>query len=154
MPIKAVENVNCPVDQIDTLDFAVDALYMSHNFAHWIDDVSEIQVACGDFVQHRSEQEKIVLADHGDFKIGIAAFGGLLKRIYELATFPRKQFHEVQQVAPLLKVGSFAHSSLPANRSGKKLVFENSAPNLAPCRTRTRASSSAADHHRGAALSS
>jgi len=74
MPIKAVENFNCPVDQIDTLDFAVDEIYMSQNFAHWIDDVSEIQVARGDFVQHRSEQEKIVLADHGDFKIGIAAF--------------------------------------------------------------------------------
>ena len=87
MPIKAVENFNCPVDQIDTLDFAVDEIHMSQNFAHWIDDVSEIQVARGDFVQHRSEQEEIVLADHGDFKIGIAAFlefnGGIDRQVLQ-----------------------------------------------------------------------
>jgi hypothetical protein len=34
--------------------------------------VSEIQVARRDLVQHRSKQEKIILAHHGDFKIGIA----------------------------------------------------------------------------------
>src|SRR6266853_2244761 len=71
--IKAVENSYRPVSQIDTLDFAVDEINLPQDFAHGIDDVSEVQVAGGDFVQHWCEQEKIFFTDHGDFKIRITA---------------------------------------------------------------------------------
>jgi hypothetical protein len=44
------------------------------DFAHGIDDVSNVKVACRYLMQHGSEQEKILLAEHGNFKIGITAF--------------------------------------------------------------------------------
>src|SRR5260370_7576724 len=71
--IKAVENSYRPVWQIDTLHFAVDEINLPQDFADGIDDVREVQIARGDFVQHRCEQEKILFADHGDFKIRITA---------------------------------------------------------------------------------
>jgi hypothetical protein len=43
--IKTVKNSYSPVRQIDTLDFAVDEINMPQDFAHGIDDVSEVQVA-------------------------------------------------------------------------------------------------------------
>jgi len=71
--IKSVKNSYRPVSQIDTLDFAVDEINMPQDFAYGIDDVSEVQVAGSDLVQHRCEQEKIFFANHGDFKIRITA---------------------------------------------------------------------------------
>jgi len=48
--------------------------HMLQDFAHGIDDVSNVKVACRYLMQHGSEQEIILLAEHGNFKIGITAF--------------------------------------------------------------------------------
>jgi hypothetical protein len=71
--IEAVENGNSPIGEIDTSDFAIDEINVPQNFAYRIDDVREIQVARRYLMQQRGEQEKIILADDGDFKFGITA---------------------------------------------------------------------------------
>jgi hypothetical protein len=90
--IKAVKNGNRPIAQIDLLDFAVNEINTPQDLAHRIDDVSEIQVARRDLVQHRSEQEKIILVDHSDFKIGIAPFLEFKGRVNPAKTASQNQY--------------------------------------------------------------
>ena len=70
--IESVENGNRPIARIDLLDFAVDEIDVPQDLAHRVDDMREIQVARRYLMQHRGEQEKVILADDRDFKIGIA----------------------------------------------------------------------------------
>ena len=71
--IKAMENGNGAISQIDILDLAVNEIHMFQDLANWIDDVSNVKVACRYLMQHGGEQKIIIPAEHGNFKIGITA---------------------------------------------------------------------------------
>jgi hypothetical protein len=97
--IRAVKNRNRPIAEIDLLDFAVDEMNMSQDLAHRIDDVSKIQVARRHLMQHRGEQEKIILADHGDFKIGIATFLEFKGRVNPAKSATKNQYARLFHVS-------------------------------------------------------
>src|SRR6516162_6162752 len=58
--------------QVDRKNVAIKELNPFKKFAHRIDDVGDVEVACGNFVQHWSKQEEILTIDQGDLDVGIA----------------------------------------------------------------------------------
>ena len=99
--IKAMENGNGVISQIDILHLAVNEIHMFQDFAHRINDVSNVKVACRYLMQHGGEQKIIIPAEHGNFKIGITALLEFKRRIDTAKSSTKDQyarlFHNIIQ---------------------------------------------------------
>src|SRR5689334_7131068 len=56
--------------QINGLDITVKECDVAQQFADRADDIGDVEVARRDFMQHRSEQEKVIAVDEGDVQVG------------------------------------------------------------------------------------
>ena len=65
----AVRDANALVGQIDVLHIALEEVGTVQQFADGIDNVRDVQVARGHFVEHRREQKKIFTIDQRDVHI-------------------------------------------------------------------------------------
>src|SRR5437764_840738 len=57
--------------QIDPLDIALKEVNLAKKLPDGINNVRHIQVACGDFVKHRSEEKEIVVVDQRDVDVRV-----------------------------------------------------------------------------------
>src|SRR5262245_58905721 len=60
---------NLPARQIDGFGFSAEKLNFAQQLANRVDDHRQFQIACGDFMKHRREQEKVVAIDQRNLYI-------------------------------------------------------------------------------------
>jgi hypothetical protein len=65
-----VPDANGFVGEVDALHVGVEEADVAEHFAEGVDDVGEVDVAGGDFVEHGSKENGIFTADEGDLDIG------------------------------------------------------------------------------------
>ena len=71
-----------PVLDVDLLHIAHEEVDVPNHLADWIDDVGQVQIACGDFMEHRRKEKEIFSTDKRDIKPRIFAllkFQGRIK---------------------------------------------------------------------------
>src|ERR1041384_297653 len=71
MSIVAVRDTYILVDEISGVNRPVEELHLPEELADRVDDVCGVEVACRDLMEHRGEEEEVVLVDEGDFYGGI-----------------------------------------------------------------------------------
>ena len=71
--IGAVRHDDGASREVDALDVAVEELHARQELADGIHDVGDVEVARGDLVQHRREEEKIVAAHDRHLHAAVAA---------------------------------------------------------------------------------
>jgi hypothetical protein len=59
---------------VDLVHVSAEKIYVPNHFANRINDVGQIKVARRDFVQHRSEQEKVLAINNRDFELRVPTF--------------------------------------------------------------------------------
>src|SRR5215469_11802527 len=72
MVVEAVRDGHDLPLKIDRFHFAGKEIDPLQKFSDGIDDIGEIEIAGGDFVQHRGKQKEVVTIYQRDFDIGIA----------------------------------------------------------------------------------
>src|SRR2546422_8382573 len=58
---------------VDLLHTAHEEVDVPNHLADWIDDVGQVQIACGDFMEHRRKEKEIFSTDKRDIKPRIFA---------------------------------------------------------------------------------
>ena len=71
--IEAMRNHYALVLKIDVFNVATEKVYMPDHLPDWINDVRQIQIACGDFVKHRCEKKKVLAIDDSHLEPRIPA---------------------------------------------------------------------------------
>ena len=72
MVLVPMRQTDSSMHEINGFDLVMKERRPAQQLAHWADDIGDVQVARGDFVQHRSEEEKIVLIDERDVYVDSA----------------------------------------------------------------------------------
>src|ERR1043166_3624308 len=67
--IKAVGHGHELLVEIDGLDVTRKEIDLAQEFSYWVNDLSEVEVAGGDFVQHRRKEKEVVAIDNRDVDI-------------------------------------------------------------------------------------
>ena len=67
MMIEAMGNHDCPLLDIDLIDFPCKKMDTAQHLACWIYNRCEIKIAGRHLVKHRCEQEKVLTINEGDF---------------------------------------------------------------------------------------
>lgn len=70
MPVETMRHNHASALQIDLLHLALEERYIVQELSDGVNNIREIQVTGGDFVQHWSEQEEVFLVDERDLKLG------------------------------------------------------------------------------------
>src|SRR6266567_7915136 len=81
MPIEAMRDNDLLFVDVDLVHVPAEEIYVPNHFADRINDVGQIQVARCDFVQHRSEQEKVLAINNRDFELRVSTSLELQRRI-------------------------------------------------------------------------
>src|SRR5512140_1866027 len=71
--MEAVRNHHLLALDVDLVHVATEKIYAANHLANWINDVSQIQIARRDLVQHRSKEKKVLAINDRDFKARIIA---------------------------------------------------------------------------------
>ena|SRR6478609_4919253 len=72
MLLVPMREADALVREINGFDLAVKERHPSQQPADRADDIGDVEITRRDFVQHRSEEEKVVLVDEGDVQVGSA----------------------------------------------------------------------------------
>ena len=70
--VEPMRNNHLLLLKIDVLDFATEEIYVANHFANWIDDISQVQIACCDLVQHRCEEKEVLAIYDSHFESRVA----------------------------------------------------------------------------------
>src|SRR5437667_8208884 len=81
VPIKSMRNNDLFFVDVDLLHVPAEKIHAANHFANGINDISQIQIARCDLVQHWREKEKVFAIDNGDLKVRISALLKLQGRI-------------------------------------------------------------------------
>src|SRR6516162_1457681 len=72
MTLWTVDDSDPFFEEIDCLHFSVEELRFSQQFANWIYDVCDVQVARGHLMQHGGEEEEVFAVYKRDFDVRLA----------------------------------------------------------------------------------
>src|ERR1700751_4462293 len=77
MMIKSVRYGNQLMFYMNALDLTCEELDSLEQFPYWINDVCQVEVAGGHFVQHGREKEEVLSVYKGNFDVWIACKGAV-----------------------------------------------------------------------------